>query len=384
MRIVLIRFALIVGGNKKMKKSKTMSEAWLYLVLLTALFMLSANPARADGYCKASGGLKYICGPQNAEDILQLGHTRWLITSGMDGSQQKTGAPGHIYLVDSRNKTYEEFFPGVHPVFRQDRRMFPDCHGPINPKKFSAHGIALRERSAGRYRLYITSHGEREAIEAFDIDARGGKPAIAWTGCVPLPKTMWPNSVVILSDGGFVTTKFSDPTKPDDFDKIMRAKITGSVYEWHPGGEVTKIPGTALSGPNGIAISKDDRWIYVAVSGTHKVVRYDRTARPVTAKSVTISIRPDNIRWGDDGMLYTVGDNYVPYSECAALPCGVGWSIIRIDPRTMSAKRVAGAGEDTAIPAPSVAVPVGNEFWIGSFAADRIGYMPRTAASGRN
>jgi len=366
-----------------MKMSDTMPKAGLYLVLMTALFMLFASSARADADCKPSGGLHYICGPQNAEDILQIGHSRWLVTSGMDGSQQKSGAPGHLYLVDSRNKTWEEFFPGSHPVYRWNRRMYPHCPGPINPKNFSAHGIDLQKQSAGHYRLYITSHGEREAIEAFDIDAGGDKPAIAWTGCVPVPKTMWPNSVVILSDGGFLTTKFSDPTKPGDFDKIMRGKITGSVYEWHPGGKLTKIPGTALSGPNGIALSPNERYMYVDVSGTHKVVRYDRTTRPITGKSVDIPIRPDNIRWGADGMLYTVGDNYVPYSQCAALPCGVGWSIIRIDPRTMSAKRVVSAGEDTAIPAPSVAIPVGNEFWISSFAADRIGYMPRPAASGK-
>jgi hypothetical protein len=354
-----------------------MPKARLYLFLMFALFLLSEDSAWAGGECKGSGGLEYICGLQNAEDILQLGHSRWLVTSGMDGSLEKTGAPGHLYLVDSRNKTYEEFFPGAHPVFRQDRRMFPGCPGPINPKHFSAHGIALREQSAGLYRLYITSHGEREAIEVFDIDARGDKPAIAWTGCVPVPETMWPNSVVILSDGGFVTTKFSDPTNPEDFTNIMKGKITGAVYEWHPGGKLTEIPGTRLSGPNGIAMSPDERWIYVAVSGTHEVVRYDRMARPVTGKSVEISIRPDNIRWGDDGMLYTTGDNYAPYSECPALPCGIGWSVIRIDPRTLSAVRVTGAGEDAAIKAPSVAIPVGNLFWIGTFAGDRIGYMPR-------
>jgi hypothetical protein len=61
---------------------------------------------------------------QNAEDILQLGHSRWLVTSGMDGSQQKSGAPGHLYLVDYRNKTYEEFFPGAHPVIIGDRPRF--------------------------------------------------------------------------------------------------------------------------------------------------------------------------------------------------------------------------------------------------------------------
>lgn len=351
------------------------------LVLMVPVVMLYGETAMAAGDCRDTGGLKYICGPQNAEDILPLGDTRWLVTSGMDGSLANTDAPGHIYLVDRRTRTWEEFFPGAHPVYRQDRQMFPDCPGPINPKKFSAHGIALQERSAGRYRLYITSHGEREAIEVFNIDADGdngaGKPAIAWTGCVPLPETMWPNSVAILSDGGFVTTRFSDPTRPDDFDKIMRGKTTGSVYEWHPGGKLTEVPGTALSGPNGIAVSKHERYMYVAASGTHEVVRFDRSAAPVTKKSVEITVRPDNIRWGDDGMLYTTGDNYVPYSKCSALPCGVGWSIIRIDPRTLSATRVAGAGEDTAIPAPSVAVPVGDYFWIGSFAADRIGYMPR-------
>ena len=357
----------------------------MWLLVMAALSLSPAGYAWASGgECKGSGGLEYICGPRNAEDILPLGHSRWLVTSGMDGSLEKSGASGHLYLVDSRSKTYEEFFPGEHPAFRQDKQMFPGCPGPINPKNFSAHGIDLREQSSGRYRLYITSHGEREAIEVFDIDASGDKPTIAWTGCVPLPETMWPNSVVILPDGGFITTKFSDPTRPESFTDIMQGKPTGAVYEWHPGGQLTKIPGTELSGPNGIVLSPDQRWLYVAVSGTHEVVRLDRTATPVTSKSVTIGIRPDNIRWGEDGMLYAVGDNYAPYAQCQALPCGIGWSVIRIDPQTLSAVRVIAAGEDTAIAAPSVAIPVGDTFWIGTFIGDRIGYMPRPAAPARH
>ena len=117
-----------------------MPGARLYLLLITVLFLLSAGSAWAGGECKGSGGLEYICGLQNAEDMLQLGHSRWLVTSGMDGSLEKSGASGHLYLVDSRSKTYEEFFPGKHPVFRQDEQMFPGCPSPINPKNFSAHG----------------------------------------------------------------------------------------------------------------------------------------------------------------------------------------------------------------------------------------------------
>ena len=349
----------------------------IHFVFTGLMLTLFGHTATADEDCRSSGDLGYVCGPQNAEDALQLGASQWLVTSGLDGSLMKTDTPGHIYLVNHREKSFEVFFPGTSPVFKQDMKTFADCPGPINPEKFSSHGLALKEKSAGQYRLYMTSHGEREAIEVFDIDARGGKPAIAWAGCVLLPEKMWANSVAILSDGGFVTTKFMDPTLPDAFAVIMQGKISGAVYEWHPGGKVTEIPGTALSGPNGIAVTPDDRWMYVAATGTRQVVRFDRAANPVAGKSVEISVRPDNIRWGGDGMLYTVGGNYVDPAECPGFPCPTGWSVIRIDPKTLAATRVTGVDKTVPMQAASSVIPVGNEFWIGVYAGDRIGYLPR-------
>jgi hypothetical protein len=53
-----------------------MPKARLYLLLITALFLLSAGPVWAGGECKGSGGLEYICGLQNAEDILPLANNR--------------------------------------------------------------------------------------------------------------------------------------------------------------------------------------------------------------------------------------------------------------------------------------------------------------------
>ena len=366
---------LILNATQKLK---------IYFIFIGSIFMLYGYPAMADEDCQSSGDLGYVCGPQNAEDALQLGNSQWLITSGLDGSFTKTDIPGHIYLVNHREKSFEVLFPGTDPVFKQDMKMFADCPGPINPEKFAAHGLALKAQSADRYRLYMTSHGEREAIEVFDIDARGDKPAIAWMGCVLLPEKMWANSIAILSDGGFVTTKFMDPTVQDAFAGIMQGNISGSVYEWHPGGKVTEIPGTALSGPNGIVVSSDDRWIYVAATGTHEVVRFDRTANPVTRESTEVTVRADNVRWGDDGMLYTVGGNYVDPADCPSMPCNTGWSVISIDPQTLSAKRVTGVDQTAALQGASSVVPVGNEFWIGTYGGDRIGYMPRSAASGKN
>jgi hypothetical protein len=82
----------------------------------------------------------------------------------------------------------------------------------------------------------MINHGEREAIEAFNISVTGAKPGIRWVGCVILPKEIMANSVAILPDGGFLTTKYFDPTVPNSIKELIQGKITGGVYEWHPGG----------------------------------------------------------------------------------------------------------------------------------------------------
>lgn len=346
------------------------------MILIGCILIVCVSSAVAEDH-PASGGLKILKGLQNAEDILPLGDTQWLVTSGMNGQVSNSDIKGHIYLVNREKKTFETFFPGKSPTFDHDKKMFTACPGPINPDNFSSHGLSVREQSSGQYRLYMTSHGEREAIEIFDISTEAANPVISWTGCVQLPEDVWANSVAILSDGGFVTTKFHDPTVPNSMMSITRGKLTGGVYEWHPGGSVEAIPGTDLSGANGIAVSPDDKWVYVAAFGSREIVRFDRTKRPVTMEKVPIGIMPDNIHWGDDGMLYTAGNNHVPPEECDNPPCRTGWSVLRIHPETLEIKRVTGVDQMAAMQNASSAVPVDDKIWVGTFSGDRIGYLPR-------
>jgi hypothetical protein len=258
-----------------------------------------------------------------------------------------------------------------------DTAMFGACPGPLDVQNFSAHGLALREYDASRYKLYMTSHGQREAIEIFDVDASGAKPEITWRGCVVLPERTMSNSVAILADGGFVTTKMMDPTDPQGFAGILSGAISGNVYEWHPGGAVEAVPGTELSGANGIEVSPDERWMYVAAIGSREVVRFDRAADPITKQSVTIDVRPDNLRWTDEGTLYTIGGNFVPPAQCSTPPCATGWSVVEIDPDTLEAKRVTGVDQTAALQGASTGLAVGGEIWIGTFRGDRVGYLPR-------
>jgi sugar lactone lactonase YvrE len=354
--------------------------SWAAAVTLVLGVAALSEEALAQGQsCASSGGLAYICGPVNAEDIVRIGNSKWLILSGMSAQAQGGGAatPGRLYLVDHEAKTYEAWFPDAVPRMDLDTAMFGACPGPLNVANFSAHGLALREHDTGRYTLYITSHGEREAIEVFDVDASAAKPTITWRGCVVLPERTMSNSVAILDDGGFVTTKMMDPTDPQGFAGILSGAISGNVYEWHPGGTVEAVPGTELSGANGIELSPDERWMYVAAIGAREVVRFDRAADPITKQSVTLDVRPDNLRWTNEGTLYTIGGNFVPPAQCASPPCATGWSVVEIDPDTLEAQRVTGVDQTAALQGASTALAVGDEIWVGTFRGDRVGYLPR-------
>ena len=124
-------------------------------------------------------------------------------------------------------------------------------------------------------------------------------------------------------------------------------------------------------------MSPDDKWVYVAAFGSREIARFDRTKRPVTREKVPVGIMPDNIHWGDDGMLYTAGNNHVPPGECDNPPCRTGWSVLSIHPETLEIKRVAGVDQTAAMQNASSAVPVDDEIWVGTFSGDRIGYLPR-------
>jgi hypothetical protein len=329
-------------------------------------------PAPAPRACSPDGNLEYVCGAQNAEDILQLGDSRWLLLSGMSGMGPGEDIDGHLYLVDRETRGLTEWFPGDSPRFAHNREAFGGCPGQLDVDNFSAHGLALRENGANAYRLYITSHDAREAIEVFDVSTAGEMPRITWIGCVVLPSSMFSNSVAILEDGGFVTTKMMDREDPAGFQSVASGNVTGGVYERHPGGELELVPGTELSGANGIALSDDERYMYVAAMGGASLVRFDRRATPVAKETVALPVRPDNVRWGDDGWLYTVGNDVA-----AAAGGGAGWSVVAIDPRTMAAERVTGAPAGVALSGASSALPVDDEIWIGTFRGDRVGILPR-------
>jgi len=317
----------------------------------------AAQAVAASSDCRDEQGLTYLCGLVVPEDILTVGSTGLLVASGHR-------APGHLYLIDPKTRTQSELIHGA--TFRQqhDTRAYPDCPGPLNLQAFDVHGLSLAETSPRRFSLYTTSHGAREAIEIYDLDLRGTAPILTWKGCVLLQQDGYFNSVAQLADGGFVTTRMRDQTYSGAAG--APAGITGRLFEWHPGGQLQPLPGTELSLPNGIDVSKDERYVFVAAIGSQEIVRFDRRTTPATKRVVSVPIRPDNVHWATDGKLLTAGPNYVAPTVCSGAACATGWSVLEVDPNTLAFSRLGGADQTAAMQRVSSAMRVGDDVWVSS------------------
>lgn len=323
--------------------------------------------------CADEPGISYLCGPRNAEDILRIGSGPWLLTSGMNGELTgNTEIQGKLQLVNHETHAWEVLFPGTEPMFTHNIALFEGCPGPLDVNNFSAHGLAIQALAdqPDHYRVYLTSHGAREAIEVFELDASGSKPSIAWSGCVLMPESAWTNSLVVLDDGGFLATQFMETTGPG-MAAVRAGEITGHVFEWHPGGEVTVVPGTELSGANGIALTDDERWLFVAAYGTHEIVRFDRSVSPPSKTVIPLGITADNVRWNDSGDLLISGLNV---EGCTDEPCG--WSVVALDPEALTVSPVVRMDGSITMQGVATALQVGDELWLGTYSGDRLGIVP--------
>lgn len=344
------------------------------LVFLGAAAPASSGSAPQEAECKAEGGLSFICGPQRPEDIAVLPGERWLIASGM-------AKDGGLHLVDVRNKRWRRWtaaFSGT-----PDPR-FPDCRRPPATGQFIAHGLALVPGRAGRARLYVTGHGEREAVEIFDIEAKGTEPALAWRGCLRASKDVEFNSVAAARDGTILATALHLHGKSlaDAFD----GKATGAVFEWRPGYPAFReIAGTSLAANNGIAFSEDGKTVYVAASAARQVVAFRRGKNWRKLWAIDVgNLLPDNLRWGPDGKLYTAGmvddepgcGGPVRTKNGAVdlMGCVRGFAVAAISPRTRTVQAVLASPPLAGYAGAATAVPAGGYIWMSSFFADRLAY----------
>ena len=341
---------------------------WLPVLLLLCL----PEAASAQPACEPAGGLQFVCGPKNAEDLVLVPGTRWILSSGLaDGAS--------FFLIDSRGGAWRPLTFAVKPDV-----AFSNCPSPPVVTNFHSHGLSIRDIGRGISRLLVVGHGAREAIEVFDVAAGADGPSLTWRGCVPMPNGLAANSVASFADGSIVATVLLMPGR--SFTDSVEKRPTGAVFEWTPGSKgFVQVIGTDLPGNNGIEVSPDGREFYVVSSGLQTVVAFSHSNPARQLRSTRpLPFTPDNIHRGPDGRLFTAGmANDVP--ECGGTPgpehdlsrlstCPRGTIAAAIDARTFQHEIIV---ETPAVPAFSNAtmvLPVERQFWLGTFSGDRIAH----------
>jgi hypothetical protein len=223
------------------------------LAVATSTLILAASlitSAVGGSACRPKGDLSFVCGVVNVEDFLPVEDGRWLVAGSL-----KPGSAG-LYLIDTAAKTFKAVNLSI--AAKPDPR-YP-CTAP-DLKGMATHGLDVTPGHGGISTVYAINHAGRDSVEVFHLNAAKG--AAEWVGCVVVPAGANPNSVAAVPGGGFVVTKFLDNSDKDSFQHVLAGQINGVVYLWTPGKGFSEVPGTQLSGDNGIVVSPDARWLFV-------------------------------------------------------------------------------------------------------------------------
>jgi hypothetical protein len=337
---------------------------------------LAQAPAHAA--CASDAGLKFICGLVNAEDLVQLPGTPWIVASGLAEGEN---AGGHLYLVNARDHRVQTLLPG-HVGYRQDTETFGGCPGAPDESRFSAHGLGLRVGRASQHTLYVVHHGERESVEVFKLQVGPAAPDLTWVGCVVYPAGVLGNGVAALPDDAFAASAFLATTDPKALDKLTAGQPEGGMLIWRPQTGWEDVAGAAaISADNGVAASPDGKQLFVAGTGDETVVRLSIDGTPNDVTAIGTGFHADNLRWGSDGFLYAAGARDTVQNLLACAPnqdrhCSSPFSVLRIDPVTLDAKEVVRQSGSPEFGAASTALRIGDEYWLGTPHGDRIAIAP--------
>jgi sugar lactone lactonase YvrE len=337
----------------------------LALLVLPAAIALPLAAQEPSG-CAPAGDVRFICGHEAPEDLVVLPGSQWVVASDFAGN-------GGIRLINVRDKTTTMAYPDAAAKERLDAKTYSSCPGvPDAAEKasFRTHGLALRAGRNSVHTLYAVHHGKRESIEVFEVDARGKSPAFTWVGCAVAADPIGLNEVVALPDGGgFIATDFlARGIDAAGRGRMLAGENNGALWEWHPGTGWKKLPGSEAAGANGLEISKDGKWLYVAAWGSQTFFRLSRGQTPVKRDVIPLGFRVDNIRWAPDGRLFATGQGGAGDAQTT--------NIVKIDPATLKVEEILRHPNTPAFGAGTVAVQIGKELWVGSFRGDRIAIFP--------
>lgn len=325
--------------------------------------------------CNAVGDIRPVCGMQAPEDIAALPDGRHLLLAHFPGM---AGGKGSISLFDTSTETLRTLYPGPATANSAAADLWgqPDCTRP--PEVFGPHGTHLHQLDDGRWRYLVVNHGEREAVELFEVTMAGPATSIEWRGCVIAAPDTFVNDVVGMDNGDVAFTRMLHNGGNLEMLKSIVGFATGDVWRWNRDSGLRILPGTDAAQPNGLEISADNQFLFANMYMENEVWKIDAASGEVVGRASVASA--DNSAWGSDGRLLvaTHTGSLLTMAGCLEAHsenCPVAFEIVAVHPTTLATEVVfslAGAPMGAA----TVAVPQAGRIYMGSFAGDRLISVP--------
>src|ERR1700686_735110 len=98
--------------------------------------------------------------------------------------------------------------------------------------------------------------------------------------------------------------------------------------------------------------------------GSRAVLRLSRGQTPVKRDTVPLGFRVDNIRFAPDGSILAAGQGQQTTN------------VVRVDPETLKITELINQPNTESFASGTVAIPIGNDLWVGSFRGDRLAIFP--------
>ena len=210
-------------------------------------------------------------------------------------------------------------------------------HGP------AAHAVRGRPRHPRVDRGVRDRHPPGDARRDLDRLRRSRRSRSASTRCA-----------ACRTVGSSPPTSSPAASRPRPASACWTARRTASCGNGTPAPAGRRSPGSEAAGANGIEISNDGKWYYVAAWGSQSFFRLSRNGGAPVRDEIRLGFRVDNIRWARDGSLLAAGQ-----ASSREQP-DTSSVIVKINPDTLTVREVYRRPDDAVFRAGTVAVEVGD------------------------
>ena len=351
---------------------------WMPVLLALASSMLFGCDLPSIAVCESSDGVTPVCEFGEAEDVVRLSAGPWILVSEGVGRisayHPDEGEVMRLYVPDS-------VLEPVSPIAGSD------CGAPPTAATFKPLGMTVTQAADGARQLLVVNNSKQRtdtlasAIEFFAIDADEEELALEWEGCLRMPAGINPNDLVVARDGRiFVTHMARYVEGPGVILTGLQSLLgyaTGHVMVFREK-RWSRLDGTAIDLPNGIALGADDSMLFVASSGDRQLVSVDLNSG--RRAHLAVPHLPDNLTWMSEKKerLWSAGiiGRGFTFQRCDRQhDCVAPWSVVETDTSTFAAsgQKVVFCHDGSALGFASAVVPLESGILVGSAKGTRIG-----------